>query len=86
MNAIMSLIREYCPKRLIWLVLGIVGLAWLGLSAYASLGARLTILEFGSLSTSGKLDSINSSLSRIEVATDATRKEVGDLKLSLIKR
>jgi len=94
--ALLNLIAKICENRKLLLALLAAVVLWSVSTIWATMAAlpakvekheaRLTTLEFEKASQSEQLKSINNSLSRIETSVSETRRDVNDLKNTLISR
>jgi uncharacterized coiled-coil protein SlyX len=96
MSALLSLATQLCQNKKLLLILFEVLVLWSVATVWANMSSlpakvaqhetRLTTLEFEKATQSEQLKAINNSLTRIETSVGETRRDVSELKTTLIRR
>ena len=96
MSALLSLATQLCQNKKLLLALFTALTVWSISTLWATMASlplrveqhetRLTTLEFEKATQSEQLKAINNSLTRIETSVGETRRDVSELKTTLIRR
>lgn len=81
-SALTVIFKSRKPAVYLSIIIVLVTITW---GVYNGFATRVTNLEFKNQCTDQKLDSINTSLIRIELGVNDTRRDVSDLKNTLIR-